>query len=314
MPNGKIRSKSHVIGEKAISIVKEILPNEWVAREINPDYGLDLDIELFDSYSDDFIALGEHLYLQVKGTENPIYKTFKFNGLNTDVLKFKLETAELNLVERMGSAVPVLLIVVDIHSKNIYQICLNDYIKNILLLQKPFYKNQHIVTINIPTRNILSKDNIAALRWYGKRIKIYSMFHEMLVDIDDMYHMYDLNELLVYGRRFVEHYINYDVLYYSNLWYCLKLLKDLFVEIYNNNFLSKNSISYVENIVSADKSEWDGKYVYESPDCTEGIPAILFAQKKSLYELFELIQNCSGFFETYCRQWFMPCLLLGCHD
>lgn len=314
MANGKIRSSSHVAGEKAISIVKEILPDEWVVREINPDYGLDLDIELFDSYSDGFITLGEHLYVQVKGTESPIYKTFEFNRFRTRVLKFKLETAELNLVERMGSAVPVLLIVVDIQSKAIYQICLNDYIKKILLVQNPLYKKQNTITINIPTSNILSKNKIDVLRWYGKRTKFYSIFHEMLVDIDDMYRIYDLKEFLALGKRFVKHYIGYDIWCCSDSWIFLKMIKDLLDELVNNNFISKRSSLYVAKIVLADKSEWGGKYIYEGFDFSSGIPAFLFAQKKSLYELFELIQNCSGYFETYCRQWFMPCLPLGIHD
>ena len=57
-------------------IQNEILPETWVSREITPDYGIDLDVELFDYENDRCITLGEHIFLQVKGTESPTYGNY----------------------------------------------------------------------------------------------------------------------------------------------------------------------------------------------------------------------------------------------
>ena len=51
----------------------------------------------------------------------------------------------------MGSAFPVLLVVIDLIDKKAFHICLNDYIKNVLLAKHSSYKEQGSVTIYIPT-------------------------------------------------------------------------------------------------------------------------------------------------------------------
>ncbi len=48
MASGKFRSESHLIDQKAVFFVRENLPTEWVVRELTPDYGLDLDVEVFE--------------------------------------------------------------------------------------------------------------------------------------------------------------------------------------------------------------------------------------------------------------------------
>ena len=49
MINGKIRTKAHITGEKAIKFIQnEILPETWVSREITPDYGIDLITKMID--------------------------------------------------------------------------------------------------------------------------------------------------------------------------------------------------------------------------------------------------------------------------
>lgn len=64
---GKKRVEAHIIEEKSISILKEIAPDNWVIREYNnPDYGIDLSVELFD---ENHITKGEHILFQVKGTK-----------------------------------------------------------------------------------------------------------------------------------------------------------------------------------------------------------------------------------------------------
>ena len=297
MINGKIRTKAHITGEKAIKFIQnEILPETWVSREITPDYGIDLDVELFDYENDRCITLGEHIFLQVKGTESPTYGNYT-GEKETKVIKFQLEVSELNLVEKMGSAMPVLLVVVDLKNSKAFQVCLNDYIRKILRHEKFRYKKQKTIVINIPIKNEISKESINVLSWYGKRTKIYAMFHEMLVDIEDMKYMNN-EERIIFAKEFCEYYRQYNVFKYSELWSGLKHIKILLEEMIENDGMLQEISSYI-------RKEFDER---EDLDDTNLIKKI---QIMSINRLSKIIINYSGMFETYCREWFMPGLLLG---
>ncbi len=317
MLHNKTRSSQQIHGDKAVSIVKDLLPKEWVVREMVPDYGIDLDVELFSPLKKgaNSIALGEHLFMQVKGTINPRYGEFHFQSLKTKVIKYQLETAELNLVNRLGSAIPVLLIIVDLNTNTVYQICLNDYIKKILLKQGNDFRKSKSVTINIPVKNTISSTNIQPLIWYGMRTKIYSMFNEMIVDIDDFEYLPDIDEQIEFGKRFLNYYSEFDILnLLGNCWYCLKHIGHEFRCLKSNDFISINARKFV---LKADTNKTNNLHsfnVFIDDYDSEGIPAYKYAQKVSFKFLFDYIKTSAGTFETYCRDWFMPCLLLGVYD
>lgn len=312
MVNGKIRTKAHIIGEQAVRFIQnEVLPETWVSRENTPDYGIDLDVELFEYEGDKCVTLGEHLFLQIKGTEIPDYGEY-YGEERRRVIKYQLETPELNLVERMGSAMPVLLILVDLKNRKAFQICLNDYIKKVLMHQNPDYKKRRTVVINIPIENEISKDNIKSLKWYGKRNKIYAMFHEMLVDIEDMKYM-DYKECVIYGKKFVEHYLNYDVLYCKEFWCQLGYIRELMNEMKENDGIVYEMESFVQSALDG-ASDLKDKVVFPDLGCLfveDEVNAYLYAQKLSIQHLGEVITYSSGVFETYCREWFMPGVILG---
>ena len=171
---GKKRSKQHIIGEKGVEILKELLPNEWAVREYMPDYGIDLDVELFDDLGNDvYMTKGEHVLFQVKGKEKLNKKTIKlYSRMNVekeyredktdyctmDVIQYSVDTDLLITIERMGSAVPVLLCVIDIENKEAYFVCLNDYIEKIIVPEKPDFYSQKTVMINIPIENCVNTD------------------------------------------------------------------------------------------------------------------------------------------------------------
>ena len=60
------RPMSHVIGEQAVSIFLSACPPEWIKMPIQPDYGLDLRIEI----SEEDNVTGEEFFVQVKGRKN----------------------------------------------------------------------------------------------------------------------------------------------------------------------------------------------------------------------------------------------------
>ncbi|WP_429614760.1 hypothetical protein [Synechococcus elongatus] len=80
----------------------------------------------------------------------------------------------------MGSAVPVLLIVVDLITKRTFFICLNDYIDKILVPEDINFFRKKYKTLRIPVKNEIlnQKNNLVALRAYGKRAKMYGAFNK----------------------------------------------------------------------------------------------------------------------------------------
>lgn len=139
---GKRRSENQIIGESGIDILRSLFPKEWVIREYTADYGIDLDVELFEECNDGvYITKGEHVLFQVKTTNDievkdlEVYSKTKSDNCIFKVVKYPLDTALLATVEKMGSAVPVLLCLVDNVEREGYFVCLNDYVDKILISQ-----------------------------------------------------------------------------------------------------------------------------------------------------------------------------------
>ena len=119
-----------IIENDSIKFLEQnVFKDNWIVRRFNPDFGIDLELEFFNSNIMNCDSLGEHLLVQVKGTLNPNYSRYKNKDKYIDVIKYNLEVSELNLVEKMGSALPLILIVVDLLNQKAYYICLNDYVK-----------------------------------------------------------------------------------------------------------------------------------------------------------------------------------------
>ena len=306
MSNSKIMTKSQRIGEMAVRyVLYNIIPPEWPARFMNTDYGIDLDVELFEFQEGRYISSGEHVFLQIKGTEQPQYGMCHIMNQKIDVIKIQLEMFELDLVKKMGSAIPVILILVDIKNNKAYHICLNDYIKKVLNIHKSNYYSQRTIIINIPIDNIISKDELDVLRWYGKRTKIYAMFHEMISDIEDLTYM-NSKEFIEGGKKFVEYYRSYDLWQSKKLWYGLNHIKDLLDEMHENDYTLINIVKFMQQSVDDFVSLKDTKISENNMMLDEGVNAYTYAQKRSIFSLCETIKNYNGIFETYCREWFMP--------
>ena len=110
MAEGKIRNRTHIIEAKSLRFLQNLFPSEWVQRKMEPDYGIDIDLELFDYEDGDCVTLGEHVFLQVKGTEslelatiNPIgaqiYTKKELEEKQLPVLKFAVDVTEENIFD-----------------------------------------------------------------------------------------------------------------------------------------------------------------------------------------------------------------------
>lgn len=195
--NRKRRSLNQIKEDISFHILREKLPETWVIHEYGPDYGIDCVIELFD-YVDEkkTIAetLGEIFFIQLKASASIEYTTKKVyprsnvekgklcedksDSLVIEVAKFQLEVSELLTVQSMGAATPVLLVLVDINTDQVFFVCLNDYIEKVLIPEDRNFMNKDSKTIYIPVQNeILNcRPNLVPLRVYGKRSKMYASF------------------------------------------------------------------------------------------------------------------------------------------
>lgn len=184
-----------------MTVVRGALPQHWVVREISPDYGLDLHIETFvrvPEHEAVWDALGEHVFAQVKNVDGvKITEITPHHGLDStprefldaeaavdfesmQVVSYSLETDEIETIRQMGSAVPVLLLVVDKKTATTYYICLNDWITKVLPVVSPDWRDRGTVTVHIPHRNVLSSDGRGwnYLSILAKRPKYYGAFVE----------------------------------------------------------------------------------------------------------------------------------------
>lgn len=228
MANGKVRSESHLIDQEAIGLVKRKLPREWVTRELTPDYGLDLDVELFEKEDNRIVTLGERLYIQVKGTTKATYTDVSIKTGRSELTKrcisFSLDTDLLKLVERVGDSLPILLSVVNLNTEEAFVVSLNDYV-NFVLCDDIKWREQKTKVIKIPCENKI--EMVKLLRWYAIRPKLNSFFAEAAVlRIDAEYALWP-ESYIDTVKRFALKYIGSDV------WNCKRFGFGFLDEVYN---------------------------------------------------------------------------------
>lgn len=318
-PKGKKRPKQHIIGEKGVNILKELFPNEWVVREYMPDYGIDLDVELFDNLGNDvYRTKGEHVLFQVKGTEKLIKKNITlYSRMNVEkeqkenksdycimeVTQYSIDTDLLATIEKMGSAVPVLLCVVDIINKDAYCVCLNDYIEKILIPEKPDFYNQKTVTINIPIENHVN--TIAGkhiIEWYGKRAKLYAFFNKIHYQLKELNYS-SHTEYQKLTDHFLKILCRLDVWSAIDYFPALKVAKEE-IDYYLTHHITKmgrnNLASKIENGEDIDSPIYEGTY------CVGQVSFKEINLIQSLHLLWEQLCNVADIFEENTKEAFLP--------
>ena len=225
----KKRHQNHIIDEQGQALLKEKLNDLFVLRDYHPDYGIDFDLELFDSVSQE--AIGEHIFIQLKSVLNPKIYTLRIKNRKNvacfdiskddktseeeytmEVYKFSLDTSELYTIERMGAGVPVLLVLADIERKRCCFVCLNDYIDKIILPEHADdYSDQKTLTINIPILNELGTEvGDYAINWYGKRAKLYAACVRFEYQYNNLLSYTSEDEIVQQARFFAKQDVKYD--------------------------------------------------------------------------------------------------------
>ncbi len=206
MTKKKQRVRQHIMEDESYDVIKRFIPNNLVIREFNrPDYGIDLVIELFEKVNEQISeTLGEFIFVQVKSAQRierklervyPVenvakrkWKEDKSEYVEMEVVKYSFDTDSIFTIQSLGASVSVLLFLVDLASKEVFFICLNDYIDRVILPKSQSYDKQKSCTIKIPTLNKLSDVDVSntALEFYGKRAKLLASFSKFFYQRNEL--------------------------------------------------------------------------------------------------------------------------------
>ena len=316
---GKKRPAQHVTGEKGVNILKELFPDEWAVREYTPDYGIDLDVELFDDLGNDvYITKGEHVLFQVKGTEKLNKRTIKlYSQMNVEkeykeddseyctleVVQYSIDTDLLSTIERMGSAVPVLLCVVDTIKRDAYCVCLNDYIEKVLIPENPEYRSQKTVTIKIPIENCVSKgEGIHLIEWYGKRAKLYAFFNQVHYQVEELNYASDW-EYEKLTNHFLKILCRLDVWSAGDYFPALRLVKED-IDYYLEHHSTPNGDKRLKAMI--EKGEDVDSAIYEATYCSGEVSFRYANSIQALHGLWEHLCNVANIFEENAKEAFLP--------
>ncbi len=279
------------------------MPLHWTIRQYEPDYGIDLSIELFDECGTEaYETLGEHLLVQVKGTR--VIKTRRVNvGRSYDVEKpsppdapagtdnsnwlevipFRIDTSELLTIKRMGASLPVLLLLVDTTARRLFFLCLTDYIDKVILPDEPEYQERKTKTVDIPIGNEITDEvsSLSPILFYGKRPKLYAFFHEAACQRRelDFVEQEALHQLCLHRAAIL---LRHDVWSSAKQWHAMALARQ-----------------HLQDLVTTGRP---GNLMHIKDEYKE----LDWCKEHELYVLWDNLVTLGRIFEEYCREWFLP--------
>jgi hypothetical protein len=336
----KRRVRQHVMEDRSIRIVRDLLPDHWVIREYRPDYGIDLLIELFDFVDADATVattLGETLFVQVKSTEVVDVKPLRVyrrgnvevgplqedraESMVIDTVRLRLETSELLTVQAIGAAIPVLLFLVELSTRRIYFVCLNDLIEKVIIPRDPEYARKNSKVLHLPLRNRIESRNPVAVRpleMYARRSKLYAAFQKFAYQRHELEYAFAAYEgaqsdesrdaeaaaLLNKVRHFLAVVLRYDFWERMPEWQPigwsyeeLKVLREITIRPG-----AENDLEAIRTYLLAEPSMWRDEQWVRSLDLS-GARYELFAHARRIWERLE---NLSRMYEEIAREWFLP--------
>jgi hypothetical protein len=130
------RPRTHVLETESRKAFEQLLPNTWVFRTFNPDYGIDYQIEIFSDQKSE----GKAFYVQLKGTDAEV---------NNNTISLDLE---LKYYEYFASLpLPILLVVHSSISKQFWAVWANKYLSG-----KIVKKKQKYLRINFSAKDMIN--------------------------------------------------------------------------------------------------------------------------------------------------------------
>lgn len=318
MRRSKQRNAPHVIDQDAQFLLRSVLPKEWVLREYRPDYGIDFDVEVFAPTGefDVFETLGEHFFVQLKGirkadrAERQRVKLYHRGNVakgplvedrsqcvgEMEVIAFDVETEELVTVERMGTALPVLLVLADLEANKCFFVCLNDYIDKLLIPKHPDdYASADSRVVHVPVLNDMSTEvGLTAMRWYAKRAKLYAAFQKFVYQCAELSHATSTREFAPLAKHFAKLLLEGDYWDTTEQWGLIS---------YYGGAVRRFADSGDPGLMRIDGDALE-KAVQGDDDLEQQLRADLKQQEP--IELWRLLAVLPRNYEEICREWFLP--------
>jgi len=315
----KQRSEQHLIDAAGEQLLRACLPPYWVLRTYRPDYGLDFSVEVFQESTNPpgqpttYETLGEHLFIQLKSSETVTRGPLKLfdrgnvekarEHLNKDdpigemdTVRIAIESSELKTVERMGTAIPVLLVIADLAAQKCYFACLNDYIDKILIPRHDDYTAAGHRTIHVPVANDISDPvvGLVALRWYAKRAKLYAAFQRFTYQAVELQYARMQTDFIPMARYFGQRIANYDFWEDTEMWglisYYGSKVKQ-FLETGQPDLIKQDA----ESLLRMARGRLD-----ELQQIRDQL------KLDEVLELWRLLSVLPRNYEDVCREWFLP--------
>lgn len=136
------RPIQHEIDTVAKLIFQKSLPPSWIARPMQPDYGLDYEVEIVEKEK----PTGKVFGVQLKGTRSPKYED--------ESLRLSFEVGKL-IYYFEDICKPVFIVVADLKNNECFWLFAQRCIQQILSKQNPHWYEQKSITLHIPKSNQL---------------------------------------------------------------------------------------------------------------------------------------------------------------
>lgn len=333
MAHRKRRVYQHIMADESIKLIRSYLPSEWVIREYNPDYGIDIVVEVFEYVDEERLiceAVGDMFFVQVKAVKKAdisLVKVYsrknveKYSLLELkddwneiEVVKFSLDTDELLTIQSMGAGVPVFLFLVCLQTNRIFYVCLNDLIDKVIIpTDKDVYSKKE-KTIYIPIKNEIMRDgkSVHSLRFLAKRMKMYAAFIrfiyqknciddfvEVLADDRGIDEYIEIRNYLNQTLHFIDVLKRLDIWSASSLW---GVIGDMYFQLVKMEDRIRNVLIDVNRVIDEDKFD-DDSFLIEG---FEWSPPLIINEIKILWDS---LVNISDIYEEICREWCLPTYL-----
>lgn len=319
MPHNKRRSMQHIMEEQSLLILRKKLPKEWVLHQYAPDYGIDFVVETFEYINEEQTVaetLGEFFFVQLKSVQTAkaekilvksrynVEKSYERDSdtdTEIEVIKYPLEINEIHTVMSMGTAVPTVLLFVDLSTEDVYFLCLNDYIEKILLPDRKKLQNKAAVTIYIPKRNQVDRPKCQAhLSFLARRSKLFGAFNKFNYQRKEL--LYDTSPALI--LHFISIIKEYDFWETKVKWPTMEGMYTELLEI--ESFLqatdeTRKSILQKSGIPNV---FWD--------DDLESMLEIYI--KHFALPFWDKLCNLGNIYEEICKEWFLPTFFWSIYD
>ncbi|NCO40405.1 MAG: hypothetical protein COZ06_18190 [Armatimonadetes bacterium CG_4_10_14_3_um_filter_66_18] len=132
------RPRSHTLEQESRDWVRGCFPREWTVEDVQPDYGTDLRVEVFEERR----PTGMLLDVQVKGTDAPIP--------SDECFSYSAKVKWINYC--LTRPCPVCLVHYFAPSKKALWLWVKDYAHLVLDVANPNWQSQVTATLQLPTR------------------------------------------------------------------------------------------------------------------------------------------------------------------